>query len=273
MKIPLLAGLIFALSGCAQDQDLNPAGSESANHSAAIIGGETVPPSNPIFFSTVRIGPEGNENCTASVISHELALTAAHCIDPRHRGQIEFRPGLVLRFNPRESRALTGWRVHPEWVLGLRRRSGEPQLGGMGDIALVRFAGGVPAGYAPATLLSPGHQLQVGAAVTVAGYGSTEIPRSSRDELRFTQISVRSLPANSYEVHLEQRSRRGACRGDSGGPAFVNVDGRMQLWGVLSRATDWEDGIDYFCERTTVYTDLRAVGAWLKEATVSLLSD
>ena len=115
------------------------------------------------------------------------------------------------------------------------------------DIALIRFQGGLPAGYAPAPLLGADETdvLENGAEVTLAGFGRTigdesQLKKGEDDGsgvLRKVQTTIRDAHHGNTEVIVEQSDGKGACHGDSGGPAFVRGhDGTLKLFGVTEAA-------------------------------------
>jgi len=232
---------------------------------AAIRGGTPVASTSSVARSTVAIGEAGKIHCTASLLSSSIAVTAAHCLNQRGRIDIRFREGYELILGSVRL-PIVAWRVHPD------RTAGGSSPAGEGDIAVVRFVGALPEGYGPASILPKERKLTPGTLVRLAGYGRTE--ESALDKagpgLREVTVPVLRARPGSYEIHLEQRGGAGACKGDSGGPGFLEQNGQLYLWGVTNRMIEWEDGIDYLCQRTAVYADLRAVSDWLTSAIAEL---
>jgi hypothetical protein len=273
VKRLLCALLVLSLtSACAPGEPSAAPAYESA--SSAIRGGEPVAAEDPIARSTVFLSRDGRRQCTASLLSDSLAITAAHCVDHRHRARIEFTEGFSLGFGASQERPVVAWRFHPGWVEGLRskQKANDTDVED-GDVVLLRFAGGLPAGFAPADLLSSEVQLRNGDEVILAGYGSQDdraLDQADGGILRRAPVNVLRARENYYEVHLDQRQGKGACKGDSGGPAFLVQNGQTYLWGVTSRMIEWQDGVEYLCQRTSVYADIRRLNPWLGQAIAEL---
>jgi secreted trypsin-like serine protease len=153
------------------------------------------------------------------------------------------------------------------------------------DIALLKFEGDLPEGYQAAEMLTDDSLLKAGTVVTLAGYGTTFVKKTPVDPAKYPNLDdaiasgavscnyaktacfiVRNQNENilkktlvevtqnfgATEVILDQSKGKGACHGDSGGPAFLNVRGVEYLWGVTSRGSG-KDGIDD-CSEMSIYT-------------------
>ncbi|MBO9665372.1 MAG: trypsin-like serine protease [Bdellovibrio sp.] len=168
------------------------------------------------------------------------------------------------------------------------------------DIALFKIDGDLPAGFKPAEMLTDDTLLKPGTAVTLAGYGTTSVKKTPVDPAKFPDLDeaiasgkvscnyakttcfiIRNQNENilkktmvqvtqnfgATEVILDQSQGKGACHGDSGGPAFLNVRGVEYLWGVTSRGSG-KDGIDD-CSDMSIYTkandQLDFINSTLKE--------
>jgi hypothetical protein len=133
-----------------------------------------------------------------------------------------------------------------------------------GDIAVVKFKGGIPEGYAPAKVISSEEPLKVGAPVTLSGYGISNAQRKTgAGVLRKTNVKIAKARKGKSEMILDQSHGHGACHGDSGGPAYVRVHGKMVLAGVTNRSYPSRGQDD--CAHGVVYTKLSAYRSWIKE--------
>jgi secreted trypsin-like serine protease len=236
----------------------------TAGHStfcqADIVGGDDVAGSDPLARSTVALYKKtssGGMLCTATLIKKDIALTAAHCVERGVNGMVVVF-GESIDSEDRDVVRVAEAEVAREW--------NETHLGGedAGDIALVRIEGKLPKGYRVAHLLPASVKLQKGDKVILAGYGiSNAILKTGAGKLRKAAVTVEKPSFGKTEILLDQRKGSGACHGDSGGPAFVEHDGKIYLMGVTSRgypATAPDD-----CRHEVVYTKVDAYRSWIKE--------
>jgi secreted trypsin-like serine protease len=230
---------------------------------ADIVGGDEVEAKDPIARSTVALYQEmsgGGALCTASLIAKNVAITAAHCVEHgiQHMAVIlgdkidskSREEGDVLRVVDAE--IAPGWR--------------EAHLVGedAGDIALVKFEGKLPKGYGPAHLLPESASLKKGDDVILAGYGITNAFRKTgAGTLRRATVEVDKPEFGKTEILLDQHQGSGACHGDSGGPAFVQKNGKDYLLGVTSRGYPVTAPDD--CRHKVIYTKVSAYRAWITE--------
>lgn len=165
------------------------------------------------------------------------------------------------------------------------------------DLAVLKLSSKIPADYQIANILTDETILKQGANVTLAGYGLTNVKKEQVDPAKYpdldaaiasgqigctydkktcyiltqenenilkkTDVSV-IQPYGETEVALDQSQGKGACHGDSGGPAFINVNGTEYLWGVTSRGTG-KDGIDD-CSNYAIYTKIHAEWDFVSKA-------
>jgi secreted trypsin-like serine protease len=190
-----------------------------------IIGGILVPRLDPIASSTVALvslRDKGMSLCTGSIIDTDLILTAAHCVGPSPSHMLVFF-GADLNGKPDKVAHVTAYLRNPEYGEGYSEELDQD----LNDIALVRFEGGIPPGYAAAQILDDIDALVDGAAITLAGYGRSVGDLSEHEGpdgsgmLRMVETTIRTAYHGQSEVLTEQSQGRGACHGDSGGPAFI----------------------------------------------------
>lgn len=180
------------------------------------------------------------------------------------------------------------------------------------DTALIKFAGTIPEGFVPAKLLASRDALHDNAPVVVAGYGVDQdnlvevTPEKDPDfdkkvrqaiivctvdkvtskktcytdemggegVLRTTNLKIAGA-INDTELALEQKDGKAACKGDSGGPAYVQVGDEYQLWGVTSRVFFTEDPYTRttpLCQGYAAYSDVTSpkLAKWLETAKAQL---
>jgi secreted trypsin-like serine protease len=229
-----------------------------------IVGGQVVAPGDIIASTTVMI-TDGNFICTGSIIAQDIVVTAAHCTAAKTED-------LRIVFSPQMPDDLTtvtdtvhniyGFVANPGW-------KGENSTGpDQHDIAIIRFQGALPSGYAPAQLLPPTTPLIKGETVTLAGYGITDAQsQAGAGTLRKVDVQFLRKLGTTEEI-LNQADGEGACHGDSGGPAFVTVNGQLLLWGVTNRG--YPDNAPDDCVHESVYTRITAYQDWVNQAAQQL---
>jgi secreted trypsin-like serine protease len=197
--------------------------------------------------------------CTASLIADGVAITAAHCVagDTSHL-HISF--GTSAKGH--EARNIDETATTPDWG------SNSEQDTNTGDIALLRFSGGIPKNYAPVRLLASRHKFKDGDTVQLAGFGVTNGQRQSgAGTLHSVDVTIADANFSETEVLLDQTQGKGACHGDSGGPAFVrSKSGVLYLWGITSRGSS--DPSDT-CSGQSIYTKVSAFSKWIKSTAKS----
>ncbi|MGZ3745026.1 MAG: trypsin-like serine protease, partial [Pseudobdellovibrionaceae bacterium] len=123
-----------------------------------INGGEKVLANDPIAKSTVMLETE-KQYCSATILSDNLLVTAAHCISDGDPWVLIHFSGLEGALSRTASRSLR----HENYQ--------DLQDTTRNDIALVFFAGGLPEGFNPVTILPGDKNMEVGDELQLAGYG------------------------------------------------------------------------------------------------------
>jgi secreted trypsin-like serine protease len=240
-------------------------GAASAQANETIVGGTLVDANDPVASTTVLV-TDGNYICTGSIIDVDLVVTAAHCVAaPAENLRVVFvRDINAGTIDKSDVLPISNYVANPGW-------QGDSSSGvDQHDIALIRVVGALPAGYHPATLLSSDASAAIrkGDLTELAGYGITNAStQDGAGTLREVSVKV-SKQLGQTEVVLDQRNGKGACHGDSGGPAFVNVDGQLQLWGVTNRG--YPDNAPDDCKEYAVYTRITAYADFLSQAAAQL---
>jgi hypothetical protein len=234
------------------------AGAKAARDSdeIQIIGGGAVSASDSIASTTVAL-INGGALCTASLIASDLAVTAAHCVEGARAGSIHVVFGRNTRTGVKAP--VIGAVFSSRW--GTVQDADEADHG---DIAVVRFTGGLQPGFKVAKILKDTSGLSEGQTVTLAGYGITQThPHTGSGSLRKTTVMIADANHGNTEIIFDQTDGRGACHGDSGGPAFVNVKGTQYVLGVTNRGhLDPRDT----CGQYVVYTKIGAYSSFITAA-------
>jgi secreted trypsin-like serine protease len=222
-----------------------------AGPTLAITG--KAPPASGVFGrAIVMLVDEKEDLCTATALTREVVLTAAHCVMGMHKGSVKvYQTGGTIQVRA----ALP----HPQFdakAYSLARATA--------DLALVKLDKPLPDIVMPVEL-APARRVAAGERLTIAGFGVTKaytpyglgIPREAT--LTVTG-QPGSLQIRLYDPQTSDRSEgQGACTGDSGAPAF---DAQGRIVGVVSWSTapNAEDG----CGGLTGLTPLMAYRAWVE---------
>lgn len=227
-----------------------------ATPGGAITGGQRDGDRHPYVGGTVLYFAPRNEtivNCTGSLISATVFLTAAHC--GRHGSTRSVAFDEV--FDPKTSPQYQGtFHAHPAY---------DPAQQFKNDVAVIVFDEPVP-GVEPSALprlpeaglldrMKADGSLNQSTRFTSVGYGflgyTTEPGGQSRVRGQVRHYSVGSFNALAPEqLHLSQNAALddgGTCNGDSGGPNFVGAGEQETL--VIAGLTSTGDT---YCKATNV---------------------
>lgn len=239
-----------------------------------IIGGQDVQQGDAVQANTVLVvGKDGEDTfiCSGSIIDKDIVLTAAHCLgtDGLAKVVVVFRTSIQSQGPVVQ---VTDRRRMPDFL----DRAGNQDTD-WHDLALVKLASPIPAGYSVAKFLPSKDMLKTGTTVTLAGYGITTPvadPNGQSDggagTLRKVDVSVTNAAYGDTEFLVSETNSKGACHGDSGGPAFVKSGSNLFLMGVASRLTEKDrvanngDVGDFSCSVEMVYTNALAQMDWIR---------
>lgn len=268
--------MLFAsilIQGCAQQKSEEsnnraPASISDAS-SQQIVGGVTVPAADSVAASTVQvrvfIDSKYEVYCTGTLISRNVVMTAAHCLEIREfifsrkldPKEMAITFGLkVEEASPANSRPVIGGVYHRFYD---QTDIEDPDAKNNGDIALLRFSGTLPAGYKPAKVVFDAKRLEKDAKVILAGYGATAmLPNVARaSSLMKVEVLLTQPDFSETEVLFAQNNGGGACHGDSGGPAYLmQKSGEAVVFGVTSRSATIAGGSS--CLEGSIYTQTAA---------------
>ena len=182
---------------------------------AAIIGGAPAPAE--IAAQTALIVSTRGASCSSAVLTRDLLLTAAHCVEPKAEYAVAVFEAAGPKIAP-IARIVLHPRFDPEHF---RTRRPTP------DLALVKLSAPLPASYRPARLARDVFKPAPGDSFTLTGYGTTR----EGDDKSAGKINALVLPAigNTIDasgvimVRLSAGGKvAGACIGNSGGAVFQN---------------------------------------------------
>ena len=234
---------LLALASCTADL---------AAREQAIIGGQTT--THEEFPTVVALEEPQDWGCTGTLVHKDWVISAAHCVEGLTTATLK------IRFDDDNLNDATGGKVvavktihaKPEWT--------DPVWDH--DVALIELAQSItdrePTPIAR-NVLAPGTK------VTGVGYGDSDINGNGSGILR--EMSVTTIDcddANDPELSgdnvlcFDPTHGTAGCDGDSGGPAFVTVDGGLRIAGMNSGTTG-----DTCTEGTEVYTAVAAELAFI----------
>jgi len=221
----------------------------------ALVGGAPTVSNSGAGRHIVMIISTRASLCTGTALASDLVLTAGHCVAPAATYRV-LTPGMTLPGIPIRSIA-----VHPRYNPN-DYASGRVTA----DVALLKLEHPLPGNVVPASVAN-GHTIAPGDRLTVAGFGVTE-PSSEKGTgvPRAAVLVATGVPGN-LQIRLHDPAARGArfglgaCTGDSGGPAFLERDGRFAVIGVVSWSTG-PAGTDG-CGGLTGVTPLKLYQAWM----------
>ena len=194
---------------------------------AKIIGGEVVQPSDIVANSTVALkyieGQNAYAMCTGTLIAPNLVLTAAHCL--RGMGKDSLRIGFSIdvknQLDAETMYEVADYTIHPQY--GNR----------LNDVALIALAKTAPAPYKPVAIVSDKFSMTVGMPMLLAGYGViNDMTGADTDALRKVTVPMAKILDKENILVTDQTKSTGACNGDSGGPAYLEKDGVLFVYGI-----------------------------------------
>lgn len=264
MKKALFSLLAFYLAACAPQNSNNAA--NTLQNSGAIVGGDKVESKSAVGRSTVGIyETKIGYICSGTLIAPNLVLTAAHCVDPKAEDlKIIFAP--EMKKAPKELiRNVNKAIVHEQY-------KEDVQANDMNDIAVLRFDGEAPTGFQAAPMLFQPGYLQNKIKTIVAGYGLswTVLVSGGSGTLRTTKLPIDDVNFSQTEVMLGQSLRRGICSGDSGGPAYLEINGQLYVWGVASRGDSLPIWLVPKCMLFSVFTRVDSHQHFIEDAMTQL---
>lgn len=194
----------------------------------SIVGGDLVNREDLEARSTVGL----SNGCTGTLIEADIILTAAHCLVNINELSIIF--GLSFSSGIRiQAESIL---IHPEYNgtasggLSPDTPASEP----IHDIALVKLSQISPTGFTPVEI-GTGENLLKGSELILSGFGSTSAQGGGNGVLRTVKTVFNFYNTNALEIVFGPTQGKSACRGDSGGPMYIQDGNRLVLIGATSR--------------------------------------
>jgi secreted trypsin-like serine protease len=270
-KAASLSFLLFLLPGFSPDQtQTHVRDGVSPYFELTIQGGAAATPA--IVAVTVYLANEEGRACSGTMIASDLVVTAAHCLpeDPKKRMLVVAAPkafdGTQRELVRRGKRSFVAeFKRHPDYKVNTDRRGGKLADN---DLALLRLKEPV-ANATIARLPDPRAQTPF-VQVIVAGWGLKDSSeRNIEAEVRPIRLlqttakitMVRDGPSGGKQFGIKGYSN--VCRGDSGGPSFLEAGSNLMIVGVHSSSNGCEGYGEQLAESHDIY--LPPYLDWIKQ--------
>lgn len=205
--------------------------------------------------------------CSGSLISSKLVLTAHHCIRKRNLESIMVVFGTDLKSITAENMR---YMVEVKIMGSYNPNSVDFSGSAWNDLALIVLQYEAPEGVVPVTLAnSKLNFFNPNGVLTLAGFGNTKKDGNESGVLRSVDgVKIQSINVDKKEIMLDlEGGRKGACHGDSGGPAFYKAaDGKYIQVGLGSRVTNSNGE----CNKSIVYTLVTPYLDWINSTLKSI---
>ncbi len=213
---PLAFGLALAVACAPETPGSDDDESESSDQGRdPIVGGQTT----SAFPAVGALTRNGQMHCTGTVIGPRLVVTAAHCVSGFTASSMRFVLGSKLSA-PTATIGVASIKAHPNY---------DPnQI--TNDIGIVTLSSDAP--VTPMKIMDAMGASWAGKTLTFVGFGVSNGNTQTGDGTkRFVDMAIQSVGATQFQYAVPGKN---TCNGDSGGPAFANVNGEMLVAGVTS---------------------------------------
>jgi len=226
----------------------------------AVIGGDSTEPGE--YPATGALVHGQSFRCTATLIAPDVALTAAHCLNDEGFGDLAFTLDTDLTDEFDGLIPVTAWHRHPDF-----QEHGEgdelTRMGRRNDLGVMileRPIEDVPFEQFEATeeIAFQGGRPEL----TVVGYGLTRWSEASTAGVKRDGVVL--LDRSSTWELLSMNMDPQPCRGDSGGPLFVETARGRRITGLVSRGF----GVSNQCDSGAIFTRVAPYADWIANASI-----
>ncbi len=261
-RAALAALMVIASSGagCAAVDDIDADDIDSVDR--AIVGGQSSEPG--AYAATGALVRGLTYRCTATLIAPDVAVTAAHCLADQGFGDFSFTLDPDLSDGPDDLVPVMAYHQHPEFQVAGTDLAEIGQRNDVGVIILAEPIDGVAVEELDTgeELASAPAALSGGMQLTLCGYGREEWSEAGTSGVKRDAVVFVDQLAD-WELNTTGEDPQ-PCRGDSGGPLFVQAGGGRRIAGLVSRAT----GASSMCDTGAIYTRVAPYADWIAEASL-----
>lgn len=242
LPLSVLASVSLTLIACSS----GTSGETSSSANSAIIGGAADTGDPAVVEFVMNVGDDEG-GCTATFITTNVLLTAAHCVvDDNDHTKIP--DGATFKYNSNPTEKAANWTTiqtsnvhfHPSY-------DGDAAH----DVAVAVLD--IPANVTPIPINRNAlTQADVGKAIKIVGYGNNTT-KAGFGTKRTANVTLRALAGDLVTIG---NTGKQACEGDSGGPAFMTIDGVVTLVAtddIAATDADCKQGDNY--QRTDLQLD------------------
>ena len=239
------------------DGNVSTAAASPAVGEQAIVGGESSDPGEYAATGALLRGP--SYRCTATLIAADVAITAAHCLVDEGWGDFSFTLDADVSDSLDDLVPVLAFHQHPDFQL----EGDFKQLGQRNDVGVLILE--QPILGVPVERLDDADDVQslsTGSQLQLCGYGREAwADQRSVGVKRDALVYVDTM--TTWELQSVDEDPQ-PCRGDSGGPVFVDTEAGRRIAGLVSRAVGGERS----CATGAIYTRVAPYTEWVEKASL-----
>jgi len=271
----------------------------SGSAGVGIIAGEKLSSDSRISRSAVFVRSETEDgkgaDCTGTLVSSRIVLTAAHCFDSEKvKAKVVFSTDPICQIAKDETLEIQVRKIdrHPEYermeqenenTLAFEKKVRHTTAAmAKYDVTLIELEDPAPEPYMPIPIGSTVNDNLRSSSYVAAGFGvTTGYGREDLQDpmLRFAALTQKTELSYTEQLYLydsgvpytelslfyfsNQKDRSGVCSGDSGGPLFRYNGFSLEQVGVASFVFSTKRGEDP-CANAGVHVKLAPLRPWLR---------